>query len=114
MRKIFAAFLTVCLLTQVSAGMTMQMDMVIAAQGIHAADTQMLQVMPPCHTDNDQATVQDSSKVQHNHCSQCCVPALIPTVLTFTSESTAHPAPTATLFNSLPAPVQPPVKPPLV
>jgi hypothetical protein len=85
MRKLFAAFLALCLLMQVSAGMAMQVNMVFAAKVSNTLQAHSTQAMPPCHTDGAQIVSQDSSTVQHHHCSQCCVPALIPTVPTFTS-----------------------------
>jgi hypothetical protein len=114
MHKLFAAFLALCLLMQVNAGMAMQVNMVFAAKVSNTLQAHSTQAMPPCHTDGAQIVSQDSSTVQHHHCSQCCVPALIPAVVTFKSVSTVHPAPVAALFNSLPAPAQRPVKPPLV
>jgi hypothetical protein len=114
MRKLFAAFLALCLLMQVSAGMAMQVDIVFAAKFSNTLQAHSAHTMPPCHTDGTQIVSQDSSTVQHNHCSQCCVPALIPAVVTVTPVSTSHPVPVAALFNSLPAPAQRPAKPPLV
>jgi hypothetical protein len=114
MRKLFTAFLSLCLLMQVSAGMAMQVDMVFAAQASAADSMPSAQTMPPCHTDGAANAALDSSSASHSHCSQCCVPALIPSVLRFPSIAAVHSAPIAVLFNSLPAPAQRPAKPPLV
>jgi hypothetical protein len=114
MRKLLTAFLALCLLMQVSAGMAMQVDIVFAAQASATDSMHSAQTVPPCHSDGAANTALDSSSANHSHCSQCCVSALIPTVLHFPSIAAVHSAPIAVLFNSLPAPAQRPAKPPLV
>jgi hypothetical protein len=119
-RPFLIAFLALALLLRSAAGLAMQIDM---AYGMLQANTAATKAAPPCHEAMqsmnpspamDMSDMNGSNTADSSACSLCCVAAAISSHLVFTFLANTYPAPTAALFNSLPAPAQRPAKPPLV
>ena len=119
-RRFFIAFLALVLLIRSAAGFAMQIDM---AYGMIQTNTAATQLVPSCHEgmpamgastsmnmdDSNGASATDSSA-----CSLCCIAVAFTSTVVFHFLPIQSPAPTAVLFNSLPAAEQRPTKPPLV
>ncbi len=122
-RRFFMVFLVFALLLRSAAGLTMQIEMVYGIAQARATQ----QAVPPCHlamqnmdaplTDGVSPTPSNNAATnttESSGCSLCCVLAVMPSAPLFVLNPVQYPAPTAALFNSLPAAAQRPTKPPLV
>jgi hypothetical protein len=119
-RRFLMVFLALILLLRSTAGLTMQIEMTYATNAHASASTAAVRMTMPCHTDANAKTLAQTpspdytTTLGHSACELCCVPALLPSRVNFTSIRGVYPVPFAALFNNLPAPAQRPIKPPLV
>jgi hypothetical protein len=146
-RLIFAVLLALALLLRSTAGLAMQVEMVVQMGSAQAFATQHAKphTPPPCHTQAKVSDINDTPLTSYKTyktyktykfdttdtaqtsevadasepasaaaCAVCCTALALPSRPTLHLARQPHPAPTAALFNSLPAPAQRPAKPPLV
>jgi hypothetical protein len=149
-RLIFAVLLALALLLRSTAGLAMQVEMVLQMGSAQAFATQHAKphTPPPCHTKVKVSDINDTPLTSYKTyktykfvttdtidtadttqtseaadasepasaaaCAVCCTALALPSRPTLHLARQPHPAPTAALFNSLPAPAQRPAKPPLV
>lgn len=138
-RPLFIVLIVIALLVRSAAGFAMQFNIADGTkqasgqpssqaphQSVNQASqaSQALMALPsqhPCHSTSDRSmvSVDDASGAGalqdcHGQCGQCCMTAALPSQFTFDLPLAQHAAPSALLFNNLPAIAQRPSKPPLV
>ncbi len=132
--KFFLIGLVLAMLLRSTAGLAMQIDMAYLAMN-NPVKMQVAKVLPACHTAMQTASLAVNLEVnmgenvgsrgigadapsnlnpEPSACALCCIAATMPSETVFAIFPTQHLAPTAVLFNNLPAPAQRPAKPPLV